>query len=232
MSEQLGVINLILGAGVVVQGVLVLLLLLSIMSWGVIFQKWRTYRKARKEAASFSEMFWSGTDMEHVLASIPKQYPDSPLPNIFQAGYREYMRQRRDEAPTSAHQMVASSGLDGIHRALDAALSRELEALSRHLTFLATVGSTAPFIGLFGTVWGILTAFQGIAVSQNTSLTAVAPGIAEALIATAFGLVAAIPAVIAYNNFTAKLKQQASTMEQFASEFLNIISRHVRKHKA
>ncbi|MDX8398353.1 MAG: protein TolQ [Mariprofundaceae bacterium] len=230
MSESLSVWALILGAGIVVKGVLILLLLLSIISWGIIFNKWRIYRKTRKEAAAFSDSFWSGSDMDSILASIPQLYPNSPLPNIFQAGYREYMRQRRDShSSPNTQKIVAGSGLDGIRRSLDAAFSRELEGLSRHLAFLATVGSTAPFIGLFGTVWGILTAFQGIAASQNTSLTAVAPGIAEALVATAFGLVAAIPAVVAYNKFTSDLKRQASGMEQFASEFLNIMSRHIGK---
>jgi len=230
MNEPLGVLALILGAGIVVKGVLVLLLLLSILSWGIIFNKWRIYSKTRREAASFSEKFWSGSDMDTVLASIPNQYSNSPLPNIFQAGYREYMRQRGDaNQSTATTKIIAGGGLDGIRRSLDAALSREMEGLSRHLAFLATVGSTSPFIGLFGTVWGILTAFQGIAVSQNTSLTAVAPGIAEALVATAFGLVAAIPAVVAYNKFTSDLKRQAASMEQFSSEFLNIMSRHIRK---
>jgi len=231
MTEQLSVWALILGAGIVVKGVLLLLLLLSILSWGIIFNKWRIYRKSRKESASFSEKFWGGSDMDSILASIPKHYSNSPLPNIFQAGYREYNRQRHaSKQAENNHKIVAGSGLDSIRRSLDAALSRELEALSSHLSFLATVGSTSPFIGLFGTVWGILTAFQGIAVSQNTSLTAVAPGIAEALVATAFGLVAAIPAVVAYNKFTADLKRQAAGMEQFSSEFLNIISRHLSRH--
>jgi len=229
MIEQLSVWTLILGAGIVVKGVLVLLLLLSVMSWGIIFNKWRIYRKSSRDAKAFSDAFWSGSDMDSLLGSIPNRYPNSPLPNIFQAGYREYMRQRRDaNTNTTATKLVAGGGLDGIRRSLDAALSRELEGLSRHLSFLATVGSTSPFIGLFGTVWGILTAFQGIAASQNTSLTAVAPGIAEALVATAFGLVAAIPAVVAYNKFTADLKRQAANMEQFSSEFLNIMSRHIR----
>jgi len=227
MTEQLSILTLILDAGIIVKAVLALLLLLSMLSWGIIFNKWRIYHKAQQDATSFSDIFWGGTNMEHVLASIRQQYPDSPLPNIFQAGYREYTRQRHDSTKNTVGSMVAGGGLDGIHRALDAALSRELERLSRHLSFLATVGSTAPFIGLFGTVWGILTAFQGIAVSQNTSLTAVAPGIAEALVATAFGLAAAIPAVVAYNKFTTDLKRQAANMEQFASEFLNIMARHI-----
>jgi len=230
MAEQLSVWALILGAGIVVKGVLILLLLLSIASWGIMFNKYRVYRKTRKESIAFSDAFWSGSDMDSILASIPNRYPNSPLPNIFQAGYREYMRQRGDSKQSNNNtQIIAGHGLDGIRRSLDAALSREMEGLSRHLSFLATVGSTSPFIGLFGTVWGILTAFQGIAMSQNTSLTAVAPGIAEALVATAFGLVAAIPAVVAYNKFTADLKRQAAGMEQFASEFLNIISRHMRR---
>ncbi|MCK5481648.1 MAG: protein TolQ [Gammaproteobacteria bacterium] len=228
MAEQLTVWSLILGAGIVVKAVLLLLILLSIMSWGVIFNKWRIYRKTKRDAEAFSTSFWGGSDMDTLLAGIPQQYKDSPLPNIFQSGYREYMRNRRDSGNDKDGKIVAGGGLDGIRRALDAALSRELEGLSRHLAFLATVGSTSPFIGLFGTVWGIMSAFQSIAISQNTSLAAVAPGIAEALVATAFGLVAAIPAVVAYNKFTSDLKRIAAGMEQFSSEFLNIISRHIR----
>ncbi|MDQ7011154.1 MAG: protein TolQ [Mariprofundaceae bacterium] len=229
MTQELSVWSLILNAGVVVQGVLLLLILLSVMSWAVIFNKWRFYRKTRQEAEDFSQAFWGGTDMDTVLAGIPQRYPNSPLPNIFQAGYREFMRQKRDVTQTQAiKKITAGGGLDGIRRALDAAFSREMEQLSRHLAFLATVGSTSPFIGLFGTVWGIMNAFQGIALTHNTSLATVAPGIAEALVATAFGLIAAIPAVVAYNKFTADLKRMAAGMEQFSSEFLNIISRHIK----
>jgi len=228
MAEQMTVWSLILGAGIVVKGVLLLLITLSVMSWGIIFNKWRVYRKTKHDAESFSSSFWGGSDMDTLLAGIPQQYPNSPLPNIFQAGYREYMRQRRDSGEHHDGKIVAGGGLDGIRRSLDAAFSREMEGLSRHLAFLATVGSTSPFIGLFGTVWGIMNAFQNIGLSQNTSLAAVAPGIAEALVATAFGLIAAIPAVVAYNKFTSDLKRVASGMEQFSSEFLNIISRHIR----
>jgi len=228
MNQDLSILTLILNAGVVVQGVLILLILLSLISWAIIFNKWRFYRKTRSEAESFSHTFWGGTDMDTVLAGIPQQYPNSPLPNIFQAGYREFMRTRREASEDQSGKIVAAGGMDGIRRALDAAFSREMEKLSRHLAFLATVGSTSPFIGLFGTVWGIVNAFQSIALTQNTSLTAVAPGIAEALVATAFGLIAAIPAVVAYNKFTADLKRMAANMEQFGSEFLNIISRHMK----
>ncbi|HKJ83011.1 MAG TPA: protein TolQ, partial [Mariprofundaceae bacterium] len=223
----LSIWNLVMHASLVVQAVLLLLLSLSLMSWAIIFNKWRLYRKTRSEATEFSSAFWSGKDMDSVLAGIPQRYPNSPLPNIFQAGYREFMRQRH-ESTQEKGKIVAAGGLDGIRRSLDAAFSRELERLSRHLAFLATVGSTSPFIGLFGTVWGIMNAFQNIALTKNTSLAAVAPGIAEALVATAFGLVAAIPAVVAYNKFTSDLKRMAGNMEQFASEFLNIISRHTK----
>ncbi len=227
--HQLSVLPLILGAGPVVKGVLILLLLMSLISWGIMFNKWRRYRKVQRDADAFSSVFWGGSDLDTVLAGIPQRYPDSPLPNIFQAGYREYLRHRRDDRGQARGKIVAGTGLDGIRRALDAAFSREMEGLSRHLAFLATVGSTAPFVGLFGTVWGIIGAFQGIAMSKSTSLVVVAPGIAEALIATAFGLVAAIPAVVAYNKFTADLKRMASNMQQFSSEFLNIIARHIKE---
>jgi len=230
MTQDLSILHLILNASFVVQAVLVLLMLLSLISWAIIFNKWRFYRKTNHEAEAFSQAFWGGSDMDTVLASIPRQYPNSPLPNIFQSGYREFMRSRRDAGHTQEMgKITAGGGMDGVHRALDAAYSREMETLSRHLSFLATVGSTSPFIGLFGTVWGIVNAFQSIAMTQNTSLTAVAPGIAEALVATAFGLVAAIPAVVAYNKFTSDLKRMAANMEQFSAEFLNIISRHIKE---
>ena len=229
MTQDLSVWALILNAGVVVKGVLLLLILLSMTSWAIMFNKWKLYAKTRGQAEDFSSAFWGGSDMDTVLASIPQRYPDSALPNIFQSGYREFMRQRRDQTQSQSEKKItAGGGLEGIRRALDAAFSREIERLSRHLAFLATVGSTAPFIGLFGTVWGIINAFQAIGLTRNTSLAAVAPGIAEALITTAFGLVAAIPAVVAYNKFTADLKRMASGMEQFSSEFLNIVARHLK----
>ncbi len=228
MTGDLSVWSLILNAGPVVKGVLLLLLLLSLISWAVILNKWRLYRKTQREADEFSSAFWGGKDMDTVLAGIQQRYPNSSLPNIFQAGYREYARHSRELTNVGDKKIVAGGGLDGIRRALDAALSRELERLSRHLAFLATVGSTSPFIGLFGTVWGIMNAFQGIALSKNTSLATVAPGIAEALVATAFGLVAAIPAVVAYNKFSADMKRIVANMEEFSSEFLNIISRHIK----
>jgi len=228
LASDLSIISLIMNASVVVQLVLLLLLMLSLSSWAIIFNKWRLYSKTRNEAEAFSAAFWGGKDMDTVLAGIPQRYPNSALPNIFQAGYREFMRSRRDAVEKPGDKITAGGGLEGIRRALDAALSREMERMARHLAFLATVGSTSPFIGLFGTVWGIMNAFQNIALTKNTSLAAVAPGIAEALVATAFGLLAAIPAVVAYNKFTSDLKRMAGNMEQFSSEFLNIISRHIK----
>lgn len=229
MSADLSILTLIMNASVVVKGVLLLLLILSLMSWAIIFNKWRLYSKTRQEADEFSTAFWGGKDMDSVLAGIPQRYPDSALPNIFQSGYREFMRHRRDaSAGANGNKITAGGGLEGIRRSLDAALSREIERMARHLAFLATVGSTSPFIGLFGTVWGIMNAFQNIALTKNTSLAAVAPGIAEALVTTAFGLLAAIPAVVAYNKFTSDLKRMVANMEQFSSEFLNIISRHIK----
>jgi len=230
MSDDLSILTLIMNASVVVQGVLILLLVLSLASWAIIFNKWRLYSKNRRDAEAFSSAFWGGKDMDTVLAGIPQRYPNSALPNIFQAGYREFMRSRRDATGSAKDDKItAGGGLEGIRRSLDAALSRELERMARNLAFLATVGSTSPFIGLFGTVWGIMNAFQNIALTKNTSLAAVAPGIAEALVATAFGLVAAIPAVVAYNKFTSDLKRMAANMEQFSSEFLNILSRHIKE---
>ncbi|MDQ6962546.1 MAG: protein TolQ [Mariprofundaceae bacterium] len=228
MANEMEIWHLIMNAGLVVKGVLILLLLLSVICWGIMLSKWRLYRRIRHENEEFLSVFWSGKDMDNVLSSIPQRYPNSPLPNIFQAGYREFIRHARDRAQVQQNKIVATGGLDGIRRAMDAALSREMEMLSNSLSFLATVGSTAPFIGLFGTVWGITNAFQNIGITQNTSLAAVAPGIAEALIATAFGLIAAIPAVIAYNKFNADTKRTAASMDQFSSEFINILSRHIK----
>jgi len=229
MGGELSVWSLVLNAGPVVLGVIFLLMGMSLTSWAVIFNKWRLYRRCGREADEFSTSFWGGKDLDTVLVSIPSRYPNSPLPNIFQSGYREFMRYKKDSIHEEGGKIVAAGGLDGIRRALDAALSREVERLSRHLPFLATVGSTSPFIGLFGTVWGIMNAFQNIGLTKNTSLASVAPGIAEALVATAFGLVAAIPAVVAYNKFSTDLKRSAANMEQFSAEFLNIIARHIKE---
>jgi len=229
MGGELSVWSLVLNAGPVVLSVIFLLIGMSLTSWAVIFNKWRLYRRCKQEADEFSTSFWGGKDLDTVLVSIPSRYPNSPLPNIFQSGYREFMRYKKDSIHEEGGKIVAAGGLDGIRRALDAALSREVERLSRHLPFLATVGSTSPFIGLFGTVWGIMNAFQNIGLTKNTSLASVAPGIAEALVATAFGLVAAIPAVVAYNKFSTDLKRSAANMEQFSAEFLNIIARHIKE---
>jgi len=154
MGSDVSIWSLVWGAGPVVLGVILLLFLMSLTSWAIIFNKWRLYRRSKRESDEFATSFWGGKDLDTVLAGIPSRYPNSPLPNIFQAGYREFMRYKRDNLQIEAGKIIAAGGLDGIRRALDAGLSREVERLSRHLAFLATVGSTSPFIGLFGTVLG------------------------------------------------------------------------------
>ncbi|MDX8376852.1 MAG: protein TolQ [Mariprofundales bacterium] len=228
VSDDLSVIVLVLNAGPVVKGVLILLAFLILWSWVIAFNKLRLYNRVRKDAKAFSATFWGGSDMDTILSGIPSRYPNSPLPNLFQSGYREFLRYQRSMSKAQQDKIVAAGGIEGISRAMDAALSREIERLGRHLSLLATVGSTAPFIGLFGTVWGIMNAFQNIGLTQNTSLAAVAPGIAEALVATAFGLIAAIPAVVAYNTFASDMEQIISDLQQFSSEFQNIIARHIK----
>ena len=231
INQSLSIWVLVLDAGIVVQLVLLLLLAISLLSWAIIFNKWRLFRASRKADKKFVEVFWSGTDMQHVLAEA-KTLQASPQSMVFQQGFREYVRmrqaaQKRAEQETGL--TVPSNDMLGVRHAIDAEWSKQMDVYGSYLSFLATVGSTAPFIGLFGTVWGIIDAFQSIGISQNTSLATVAPGIAEALVATAFGLLAAIPAVIAYNAFSGKMKALNSSLDAFATEFLNILSRHVSK---
>ncbi|MDX8382587.1 MAG: protein TolQ [Ghiorsea sp.] len=225
--NTLSVWTLVLDAGVVVQAVLILLLLLSFMSWAIIFNKWRIFRATTREDTQFIDFFWGGADMDQVLAKA-KSFKHSPQAAVFHQGFREYLRlrqagQQQHDAP------VAANGMLSVRHAIDSQWSDQMEKHGSGLSFLATVGSTAPFIGLFGTVWGIIDAFQHIGITQNTSLATVAPGIAEALVATAFGLLAAIPAVIAYNTFSGKMKSLNNKLDSFATEFVNILSRHVRK---
>ncbi|MDQ7003142.1 MAG: protein TolQ [Ghiorsea sp.] len=228
MNHQLSIWTLILDAGIVVQLVLVLLLALSFVSWAIIFNKWRIFRLAKQEDAKFSDLFWGGTDMQKVL-SASKTMPASPQATVFEQAFREYLRARKAAQQQQESGMTGATGMLGVRHALDMAWSKQMDKYGGYLSFLATVGATAPFIGLFGTVWGIIDAFQNIGLTQNTSLATVAPGIAEALVATAFGLLAAIPAVIAYNTFSAKMKALNSSLDDFSHEFMNILARHVRK---
>ncbi|MEQ8825852.1 MAG: protein TolQ [Filomicrobium sp.] len=213
-------VELFLQAHIVVQVVMIGLVLASIWCWGIVFEKFYAFRRARREADKFEQLFWSGQSLDELYNSLTRGRPIA-MAALFVAAMREW--KRSVEGNTRA--------LGGIQlrveKVMDVTIAREMERLDRRLLFLATVGATAPFIGLFGTVWGIMTSFQAIAVSKNTSLAVVAPGIAEALFATALGLLAAIPAVIFYNKFSADSARIGQRLEAFADEFAAIVSRQI-----
>ena len=200
--------------------VLIMLLVASFWAWEIIVQKHLNYRRARNRSASFDRAFWSGEPLDELYDQIGKQ-PDGPSEKIFAAGMLEWRRSHRDDGGLIAGAQAR------IDRSMDVAIAKEAEDLNGGLSFLATVGSTAPFVGLFGTVWGIKNAFEQIATQQNTNLAVVAPGIAEALLATGMGLLAAIPAVIFYNKLAADSERIVSGYEAFADEFATILSRQL-----
>jgi biopolymer transport protein TolQ len=213
-------VELFLQAHIVVQIVMVGLIVASIWSWAIIVEKLFTFRRARRDADSFEQMFWSGQSLEELYATLARDRTQS-MAALFVAAMREWKRSVEGN-------IRALGGIQlRVEKVMDVTISREMERLDRRLLFLATVGSTAPFVGLFGTVWGIMSSFQAIAVSKNTSLAVVAPGIAEALFATALGLLAAIPAVMAYNKFSADSARIAQRLEAFADEFAAIVSRQI-----
>ncbi|MCV2447655.1 MULTISPECIES: protein TolQ [Paracoccus] len=207
-------------ASLTVQIVMVILILASFWAWSIIIQKFITYAAARRDADRFDRAFWSGQPLEDLYDRIGDT-PSGAAERIFSAGMTEWRRSHRDDGNLIAG---ATARID---RAMNVAINRENDRLTGGLPFLATVGSTAPFIGLFGTVWGIKTAFEEIAISQNTSLAVVAPGIAEALVATALGLLAAIPAVIFYNKLSTDSDRITGNYESFADEFSTILSRQL-----
>ena len=224
ISGDLSILSLVTRADLIVKFVLILLLASSIWCWAIIFDKARSMRRVSAKASEFEEVFWSGGSLEDLYDRIGTK-ADHPMAVLFASAMREWRR-------SGAHGLVNSDRLtssvqERIGQVMRLTISRELDRLERYLGFLATVGSTAPFIGLFGTVWGIMNSFQSIALSKNTSLAVVAPGIAEALFATAFGLVAAIPAVVAYNKFSSDLNRFSGRLEGFASEFAAILSRQL-----
>ena len=200
--------------------VLITLLLMSFWSWSIIIQRILVFRRARAEAEEFDRAFWSGEPLDELYETIGPQ-PQGASERIFVAGMTEWRRSHRQDGKLIAGAQAR------IDRAMDVAIARENEALNKGLGFLATTGSTAPFIGLFGTVWGIKYSFEQIAISQNTNLAVVAPGIAEALLATAIGLVAAIPAVVAYNKLNSDSERILNGYESFADEFSTILSRQL-----
>ncbi|MBP9952080.1 MAG: protein TolQ [Cypionkella sp.] len=213
-------LSLFLRATFVVKVVMIGLMIMSFWSWSIIIRKHLTYRKSRAEAAVFDRSFWSGEPLDELFEKIGGD-PQGPSEKIFSAGMLEWRRSHRQDGGLIAGAQAR------IDRAMDVAISREAEVLNKGLSFLATTGSTAPFIGLFGTIWGIKHSFEQIAISQNTSLAVVAPGIAEALLATGIGLVAAIPAVVFYNKLNSDSEHILGGYEAFADEFATILSRQL-----
>jgi biopolymer transport protein TolQ len=230
------VVDLVLYSGPVVKIVLLILLFFSILSWAIIFSKLRLVRLAERESRSFLRVFWEGKQFASIFAES-KKLQRSPTAEIFRSAYLELTKlsqaKTNPDSPRKGADPAALSmemtGADNINRAMRQALNSQLTKLERALGFLATTGSTTPFIGLFGTVWGIMDAFRGIGMRGSATLAVVAPGISEALIATAAGLAAAIPAVVAYNYYINRIKVLNAQMENFSSELLNIIERHFLK---
>lgn len=223
MDSELSVWYLIANAGLLVQLVMLLLALASIMSWALIFQRLQVFRKAKRAQLAFEERFWSGMDLGQLYREVNSDpTPFSGMESLFRAGFKEFSRLRQQSRD-------ADAVMEGTQRAMRVAFSREQERLETSLPFLATVGSTSPYVGLFGTVWGIMNSFRGLAQVQQATLATVAPGISEALIATAMGLFAAIPAVIAYNRFSAMSDALLKNYETFADEFSSILHRRVHQ---
>ena len=229
------VLELALHAGAVVKLVLIVLIIFSVLSWAIIIVKFRIFRKAEKESKAFLDHFWSSRNFSKAFMEA-KRLVSSPIAAMFKSGYIDMEKIKKERLqPGSSEGHFNRSGprelseeLSAVDRTLKRVAGTEMARLERTLTFLATTGNATPFIGLFGTVWGIMDAFRQIGFRGSTSLAVVAPGISEALIATAAGLFAAIPAVIAYNYFLNKLRILNSQMESFSAEFLNIVERHFR----
>ena len=225
--------HLFSGTGPVVLAVLWLLIGCSASAWGITFYKLAQIRRARKQSERFVEVFWDSNSLSNInTASL--EFKQSPVAQVFRAGYQELVRLTRGKRGERGERGDDESetelgGSANVERAMRRATNQEVTKLERALTFLATIASTAPFIGLFGTVWGIMNAFRGLSTAQSSSIQAVAPGISEALIATAVGLAAAIPAVVAFNHFNREVRVLHADMDNFSSEFLNIAERHFLK---
>ena len=212
-STDFSLIQLFIRADFIVKSVIVILIAASIYSWALIFEKYKLFKRIDKTTASFEDKFWKSRSAESFYNSLTNKEKD-PLANIFQSAMVELIKTKSKSSSIQSNR---------VSRVLEISADREIKLIEKHFTFLATVGSTAPFIGLFGTVWGIMNSFQSIAISRNTSLAIVAPGIAEALFATALGLLAAIPAVVAYNKFNSDSKKYSARIENFSKRFISII---------
>lgn len=224
MQNDLSILRLVLEASLVVQLVMGLLLLASVASWAVIIKKNRVLNGARSQADGFEKEFWSGGDLNGLYRRISaRESASTGMAGIFEAGFREFSRLRKQD------DLQASQVVEGARRAMLVSQMREADRLEQNLAFLATVGSTSPYVGLFGTVWGIMNAFIALGNVQQATLAMVAPGIAEALIATAMGLFAAIPAVIAYNRYADTVTRLESRYDTFMEEFSTILQRHARR---
>ncbi len=222
MNQDLSILTLVQNASLVVQLVILLLMLISIASWAAIFRKLFALGKVKSLNDNFEREFWSGSNLNDLYAAAAQHARTAgPMERIFASGMREYqkLRERRITDPGTL--------MDGARRAMRASFQREMDVVETHLSFLASVGSVSPYVGLFGTVWGIMHAFTGLAALTQVTLATVAPGIAEALVATAIGLFAAIPAVVAYNRFARDIDRTAIRLETFIEEFSNILQRNV-----
>ena len=227
MTQDFSIIHLLLNASWVVQAVVALLVGISIASWAAIFSKIVALRRVAALNDEFDRDFWSGTSLNELFAAATQNARGTgPMERIFASGMREYQKLRERRISDSAVLM------DGARRAMRASYQREMDAIESNLSFLASVGSVSPYVGLFGTVWGIMHAFTGLAALQQVTLATVAPGIAEALVATAIGLFAAIPAVVAYNRFARQIDRIANQMETYIEEFSNILQRSVAMQSA
>ena len=221
MNQDLSIVSLVLQASLVVQLVMAGLVLMSLASWTVIFGKVFGLRGVRSRNEEFEREFWSGRSLTELNQAAGSKPDTAPMERIFASGMREFLKLREKR-------LDAGAQLDGARRAMRASFQRELDVIESNLSFLASVGSVSPYVGLFGTVWGIMNAFRGLSNVGSATLAHVAPGIAEALVATAIGLFAAIPAVVAYNRFAHDIDRIAIRFESFTEEFLNILQRQLR----
>ncbi|MDO4230572.1 MAG: protein TolQ [Lautropia sp.] len=227
--DDLSILTMITNASLLVQAVMAMLVVISLLSWTIIFRKWFAIKAAQRATNRFEEKFWQGAELNALYQEVAHDSRDpGPMARIFEAGMKEFRRARQSGATQNGNGDVSAAVLAPASRAMRAAFQREMDNLESALAFLASAGSVSPYIGLFGTVWGIMNAFRGLADVQQATLASVAPGIAEALVATAIGLFAAIPAVVAYNRFSYEIERLANRFETFTDEFSNILDRHAR----
>ncbi len=212
-STDFSLVQLFIRADFIVKSVIIILIAASVFSWALIFEKYRLFKRIEKSTTSFEEKFWKSRSAESFYNSLTNNNKD-PMANVFQSAMVELIKTKSKSSSVQSTR---------VSRVIEISADKEIKLIEKHFTFLATVGSTAPFIGLFGTVWGIMNSFQSIAISRNTSLAIVAPGIAEALFATALGLLAAVPAVVAYNKFTSDSRKYTGRIENFSKRFISII---------